>query len=114
MHYRSLLFPGLLITAIASLLIVQSCSKNEQTSTENNLELDHASGQALSSLIGCYNTTGGRLAPHPACDEYEKYLSVIVKHCKSNNKDACDTALKLQKARSSMIIQRQIDGMIGN
>lgn len=36
MHYRSLLFSGVFITAIASLLVVQSCTKYDQADNERN------------------------------------------------------------------------------
>lgn len=36
MRYQSLLFPGVLILTITSLLIVQSCTKNDRADTEND------------------------------------------------------------------------------
>jgi hypothetical protein len=63
MRYQPLLFPGVFVLAIASLLIVQSCTKNDRADTENNradsnrdLELEHAGSQATHYIMAYHNT----------------------------------------------------------
>jgi hypothetical protein len=116
MYHRSLLFPGVLfITAIASLLIVQSCAKHDRAGTNDNragtnhdLQREYASAQTLSYVQGCYMTN-----QKPSCDRYKKYKSILTNWCQSNDEAACKFLLQLQKIEGSLKIKDDLSDLIG-
>ncbi len=130
MHYRSLLFPGVLIAAIASLLIVQSCTKNDQAGTESNragakfnrtvteFELVHVHSQALSYLQvhfptivrqKGYKTTQQKLD----YDEYLQNKAILENWCKTGDRDACKLSLGIQDLEGTIIITIPMEDLIG-
>jgi hypothetical protein len=133
MRYQPLLFPGVFVLAIASLLIVQSCTKNDRadtqndrtdtqndrTDTENNradsnrdLELEHAGSQATHYIMAYHNTKY-----KPDRDKYRDqalpHISIIKKRCKSNDRVACNLLLSLQKLDGNMDLKEQMDDLVG-
>jgi hypothetical protein len=102
MNYRSLLFPGVFITAIASLLIVQSCT-NEQDRASADLE--RAGTQAIEAINKCYN------ARHASnCEPLAPHKSMIQDRCKSRDQAACELLVAIQKLESDAIV---VEGMEG-
>jgi chromosomal replication initiation ATPase DnaA len=142
MHYRSLLFSGVFITAIASLLIVQSCTKHDQAGnernrvgnesdqsgnerdragTESDLELVAASTQAQSYLQGLL-ATGQKIKQRGYYTTTEKldndqYLQdkLIIKNwCVSkNNRDACSILKSLRESEGTIENLLQMHDLIG-
>ncbi len=119
MHYRSLLFSGVFITAIASLLIVQSCTKQVQAgaerdreSTTHDRELGYVSAQALYYLNMC-DMEIQKPGQKPNCNQYKQYRSTLENWCKSNDRDACNMLLSLQKLEGQMEINRRMQRLIG-
>lgn len=119
MRYQPLLFPGVFVLAIASLVIVQSCTKNDpadtrndRTDTNRNLELDHAGAQALYYLNAYHNTKY-----KPDRDKYRDqalpHISRIKKWCESNDRSACNLLLRLQQLDGNMDLKDQMDDLIG-
>jgi hypothetical protein len=139
MHYRSLLFPGVLITAIASLLIVQSCSNKQdragtesnragtesnRAGTESDLELGQAGGQAMHDRADLELDRASGQALHyiqgyfatrqkSDLEQYLKYKSIINNRCVSNNRAACNLLLNLQKLEGSMENADEITRIVG-
>jgi hypothetical protein len=121
MHYRSLLFSGVFITAITSLLIVQSCTKYNQAGTESDLELVAAITKAQSYLQGLsatgstimkrgYFTTQEKLDR----DQYVQNKSIIKNWCVSkNNQDACSTLSSLKGSEINLENIFQMQNLIG-
>jgi hypothetical protein len=103
MHYRSLLFPSVLITAIASLLIVQSCGNKAQASADS--ELEQAGTLAIAAINKCYN------ARHASnCKSLKQPKSTIKNRCKSRDRAACELLVEIQDLESTAII---VEGMKG-
>jgi hypothetical protein len=127
MHYRSLLFSGVFITAIASLLIFQSCTKQDRAgaerdradtkqdreSTAHDREIGYVSGQAVNYLNRCFNERR-KLGRKPDCDQYVQYRSTLENWCKSNNRDACNMLLNLKKSEGYIRQIIDMEGLIGN
>jgi hypothetical protein len=115
MNYRSLLFPGVLITAIASLLIVQSCTKNDQTESDRtgtkldravtDAERERVGMLAIRSIYNCYNA---RLMTN--CKPLEKYKSIIQDWCESRDRAACELLVAIQKSESEAIVLERMEG----
>jgi hypothetical protein len=114
MHYRSLLFPGVLIAAIVSLLIVQLCTKNDQTEsdrtgTKHDRELVNANAQALSYLQGDFATRPGRKGYYTTQqkldrDQYLQNKSMLENWCKTGDRDACTLSLQIQYLEGPIMI----------
>jgi hypothetical protein len=115
MHYRSLLFSGVFITTIVSLLIVQSCTKNDQTESDRtgtkldqavtDSELERVGTLAIESINKCYNAK-----QMLNCKPLAGYKSIIQKTCESGNRGACKLLLNIQELESTAII---VEGMEG-
>ncbi len=100
MHYRFLLFPGVFITAIVSLLIVQSCT-NEQDRASADLE--RAGTRAIEAINKCYN------ARHASnCKSLAPHKSMIRDRCESRDQAACELLVAIQKLESDAIV---VEGM---
>jgi cob(I)alamin adenosyltransferase len=141
MFYRSLLFHGVLITAIASLPIVQSCgnkqdrartesdradtelgqAKNDRANAEQDLELDQVGAQAL-HYIGGYFATGKEIKQRGYYtttekldrDRYVQNKLILKNGCVSkNNQAACSILSSLQEAEAQIEIIFQMDDLIG-
>jgi hypothetical protein len=93
MHYRSLLFSGVFITAIASLLIVQSCTKQVQAGAEG--DRGYVAAQAINYLNWCFNERR-KLGQKPGCVKYVQYRSTLENWCKSGDRDVCNVLLNLK------------------
>jgi hypothetical protein len=103
MHYRSLLFPGVFITAIASLLIVQSCGNKAQAGAD--LELERAGTLAIAAINKCYNDK------HASnCEPLAQPKSTIKNRCESRDRAACKLLVEIQDLESTAII---VEGMEG-
>jgi hypothetical protein len=103
MHYRSLLFPGVLITAIASLLIVQSCGNKAQAGAD--LELERAGTLAIEAINKCYN------ARHASnCKSLAPHKSIIQNRCESRDRAACELLVAIQKLESDAIVMEGMEG----
>jgi hypothetical protein len=114
MRYQSLLSPGLLITAIASLLIVQACAKHDRAGSKYDLvvanldrEIAEASSQAMYYLQACY--TAGK---KPDCDQYREYKSTLENLSASNDR-AANVLLEIQELESTMVVTSGMEGLIG-
>jgi hypothetical protein len=106
MHYRSLLFPGVFITAIASLLIVQSCGNNAQAGAD--LELERAGTLAIEAINKCYN------ARHASnCKSLEQPKSTIKDRCESRDRAACELLVEIQNLESVIVMTSQMYDLIG-
>jgi hypothetical protein len=143
MFYRSLLFPAVLITAIASLPIVQSCgnkqdrvgtdsdrsgtdsdrsgTESDRAGTESDLELVAANARAMSYLQGLL-ATGQKIKQRGYYTTTEKldndrYLQdkLIIKNwCVSkNNRDACSILKSLRESEGTIENLLQMHDLIG-
>jgi hypothetical protein len=134
MHYRSLLFPGVLIATIASLLIVQSCTnkqdradtdsdravaesdradtKQDRESTAHDRELEYVGLQAVNYLNRCFTETR-KPGRKPDCDQYVQYRSTLENWCESNDRDACNILLNLKKSEGKIVQIRSMEDLIG-
>jgi hypothetical protein len=122
MHYRSSLFHGVvIITTIASLIIVQSCTKQVQAGADRDLadtkqalavsESDRVSvaAQALGSLNACSID----IRRDPDCERYVQYRSTLENWCKSGDREVCKFLLKLKQIEGGKRINEQIQRQIG-
>jgi hypothetical protein len=138
MHYRSSLFHGVvIITTIASLIIVQSCTKRDRAestkqdrveetkqdrlakqdgeSTANDSEVAYASGQAQNYLNRCFNDLqNSRRQPGiitPDCAKYKEHRSTLENWCKLNHRAACNILLNLKKSEANTMIICEMKGI---
>jgi hypothetical protein len=110
MSDQSLLSPRVFITAIASLLVVQTCTKHNQADSNYNLtdvKVAEASSQALHYLHACY--TAGQEAD---CDQYREYKSTL-KDLSISNDQAANALLQIQQLESTMGVTSGMESLIG-